>query len=80
MWMAPMWADRSGRRTGRRTGSTGVDGHEHHVVDAAPLAACMAALPGFIGFNDFAGLATDLIRVGRTMPALSLWIIRKAVS
>ena len=39
-------------------------GHEDHVVDAAPLAACTAAHPGFIGLNDFPGLAADPVLVG----------------
>ena len=38
--------------------------HEHHVVDATPLAACAPAHVGFIGLNDFAGLATDPVLVG----------------
>ena len=38
--------------------------HEHHVVDAAPLAACTSAHPGFIGLDDFVGLAADPVLVG----------------
>ena len=38
--------------------------HEHHVLDAAPLAACASAHTGFIGLNNFAKLAADPVLVG----------------
>lgn len=48
--------------------------HNDHAVNAAPLAARAATHIGFIGLDDFFGLAADPIRSWseRTMSALSL--------